>query len=75
MMIEMMVDMSEFTAEELLTDLRDGKEDAQLCVDALEQGVLQYSGGSIVDRLWSNLKINAAIMAELTLRGVVEVAP
>ena len=66
-----MNDMSQFTTDELLIDLRDGREDAGLCVDALASGVTHYLGGLVRDRLISNLQINAAIMAELTLRGVV----
>jgi len=55
--------------EELLQDLADAKADIAVCQSALDIGVTEYTGGSVLDRLNCNKRQIEVIKAELELRS------
>jgi hypothetical protein len=63
------MNIADIASSELRTDLVDSYRDAEVCRAALKVGVVQYSGGSVANRLKANEEMIALIEAELMRRG------
>ena len=64
------MDITKIATHELRKDLAEGRQDVLDCEAAMRVGVLEYSGGLVVERLKANKSINARIEAELVRRGL-----
>jgi hypothetical protein len=63
-----MIDITILTSSKLEEDLQASKDDITVCIDALSSGIKSYSGGSVEDRLKSNINFIEVITKELTRR-------
>jgi hypothetical protein len=63
-----MKDLSSIQTWELLDDLQASKDDIANCKLALQQGITEYSGGSVQERLDANKNFIETIEAELKRR-------
>lgn len=63
-----MTDITTIPVEELKKDLRDSLYDIAICKTALNFNIVDYSGGSVQDRIDTNQRIADAIEAELARR-------
>ena len=63
-----MVDITTIPTTELEKDLHESKIDVDVCQKALDAGILNYSGGSVQERLQDNQKFIITITKELNRR-------
>ena len=63
-----MVDITKLPINELEADLLDTKNDIVICQTSMEIGITEYSGGLVIDRLNTNLKIEQIIKKEIERR-------
>jgi hypothetical protein len=69
------MDIKTIPTDELLSDLAETRENIKACEIAMGAGVFNLmSGGSILDRHWTNVNIERAIVEELSRRGIGEAA-
>lgn len=61
-------DIQKIPTDELLTDLKESIDDISACQQALHVGVIEYSGGSVQQRLEINKTIVLKIKTELARR-------
>lgn len=65
-----MADIQTIPVDELLADKEASRQDIKVCELAIVYGHTTYSGGSVQDRLDTNIKIIAKIDVELERRGL-----
>jgi hypothetical protein len=63
-------DLSHIPNQELLSDLCETQLDIQLCREALSLGILEYSGGKVINRLQDNKEILTRIRREIEGRKI-----
>ena len=64
-----MIDITSISEIELRLDLNESIKDVAICAEALKLNITTYSGGSVQERLDTNLKIIDKINYELNRRG------
>ena len=64
-----MTEINKIPMNELKADLLDTKNDIVICQTSLGIGISEYSGGSVRDRLNTNLKIEELIEKEIKRRN------
>lgn len=63
-----MINIQTIPTEQLKKDLKDSLDDIDVCTKAREQGIYQYSGGSVQRRLDSNRHFVRVIETEIERR-------